>query len=119
MFLIAQVYNKVMLALSPQFINACQQRLLAKQQQLKERLARLSPHTELGGGGGDTDVDEQVLEVESDMVAEAELELFRQHLDRVAKALKKIELGTYGTDDSGRIIPVERLEVLPEADTAT
>jgi DnaK suppressor protein len=37
-------------------------------------------------------------------------------LDRVDRALKKIEEGTYGaSDESGQLIPRERLEAVPES----
>jgi len=37
-------------------------------------------------------------------------------LDRVDRALKKIEEGTYGaSDQSGQLIPKERLEAVPES----
>ncbi len=39
-----------------------------------------------------------------------------QRLERVARALQKIEQGTYGLSDrSGKPIPRERLEAVPEA----
>jgi DnaK suppressor protein len=40
----------------------------------------------------------------------------RERLEQVARALKKIEEGTYGLSDlSGQPIPRERLEAIPEA----
>jgi DnaK suppressor protein len=39
-----------------------------------------------------------------------------ERLERVDRALKKIEEGTYGSSDvSGRLIPRERLEAIPES----
>jgi DnaK suppressor protein len=39
-----------------------------------------------------------------------------ERLERVARALQKIQEGTYGlSDESGKPIPRERLEALPEA----
>ena len=43
---------------------------------------------------------------------------FLDDLEKINKALSKMEAGTYGTDDAGGQIPKERLEVLPWADKA-
>ena len=39
-------------------------------------------------------------------------------MEKIAKALNKIELGTYGVDDFGQAIAEDRLEALPWADRA-
>ena len=43
---------------------------------------------------------------------------FKSDLEKIDKALAKIDAGTYGTDDSGVEISEERLRVIPWADQA-
>jgi DnaK suppressor protein len=65
----------------------------------------------------------QALEYEDDAQKLASLELEGElvgrdalRLERIARALQKIEDGTYGfSDESGAPIPIERLEAMPEA----
>jgi RNA polymerase-binding transcription factor DksA len=42
----------------------------------------------------------------------------KSDLEKVSKALGKIEAGTYGTDDEGKEISEERLRAMPWADKA-
>lgn len=111
--------NKIIL--SSDFIAARKQQLLETLARLQARLKNLHPHIELGsdGGDGEVTVDEQVLEIELDDVTRAMISEIKIHLEKIEKALQKIEVGTYGSDDLGRPIPLERLEVFPEADTLT
>jgi DnaK suppressor protein len=65
-------------------------------------------------GSGEYEDDAQrldLLEVEGNLVARDV-----ERLERVTRALKKIEEGTYGlSDQSGQPIPRERLEAVPES----
>jgi RNA polymerase-binding transcription factor DksA len=99
--------------LSPSFIEETKQALLAKKLQLQEDIAGINPHTELG-----TEVDENAEEVGLDEVNQDLIATMRTDLDKVNKALAKIEAGTYGTDDEGREISEARLRALPWADKA-
>jgi DnaK suppressor protein len=48
----------------------------------------------------------------------SELELERDLIERIARALRRIEEGTYGVSEvSSRPIPLERLEAIPWATT--
>lgn len=99
--------------LSKDFIEEMKQKLLAAKQKLEADLAGLSPHEELGG-----DLDSNVQEVEDDEVSQDMIARINGDLEKIAKALKKIENGTYGTDDEGSPISEERLRVIPWADKA-
>jgi RNA polymerase-binding transcription factor len=65
-------------------------------------------------GSGEYEDDAQrleMLELEGNLVARDV-----QRLERVERALKKVEEGTYGlSDQSGQPIPRERLEAVPES----
>ncbi len=51
-------------------------------------------------------------------VLQAKHEIDQKRLSSIARALEKIELGTYGVSDvSGKSIPQARLEAMPEAVT--
>ncbi len=51
-------------------------------------------------------------------VLQAKHEIDQKRLSNIARALEKIELGTYGLSDvSGKPIPQARLEAMPEAVT--
>ncbi len=51
-------------------------------------------------------------------VLQAKYEIDRKRLSAIARALEKIDLGTYGVSDvSGKAIPQARLEAMPEAVT--
>ena len=51
-------------------------------------------------------------------VLQAKHEIDQKRLSNIARALEKIELGTYGVSDvSGKPIPQARLEAMPEAVT--
>lgn len=51
-------------------------------------------------------------------VLQAKNEIDQKRLNHIARALQKIELGTYGLSDvSGKPIPQDRLEAMPEAVT--
>ena len=100
-------------ALSPDFIAEMKNKLLAEQQRLQDELAGLSAHTEMGD-----DEDENADEVNVDEVSQDAIAAIKGDLQKIEKALEKIEQGTYGTDDDGQQISEERLRVLPWADKA-
>lgn len=99
--------------LSQTFIEEMKQALLLKKQKLQEDLSGLSKHTELG-----SDIDSQVQEIEDDNVSQDLIVTIRTDLEKIDKALNKIEHGTYGTDEEGKEISEERLRVIPWADKA-
>ena len=65
-------------------------------------MAGLKPHEELGG-----DFDSNVQEVEDDEVSQDMIARISSDLEKIEKALAKIEAGTYGTDDEGKEISEE------------
>ena len=89
------------------------QKLLAQKQKLEGDLANLSPHTEMGDGMDENAEEINVDEVNRDLIAS-----MKADLEKVNRALAKIEAGTYGTDDEGRKISEARLRVMPWADKA-
>jgi RNA polymerase-binding transcription factor DksA len=101
------------LMLSQQFIEEMKQKLLAAKKKLQEDLKGLVPHQELG-----EDLDSSAQEVEDDEVSQDVIARVKMDLEKINKALAKIENGTYGTDDDGNPIAEERLGALPWADKA-
>ena len=99
--------------LSSKFIGEMEQALLAKQRELEDSLKGFSGHTELG-----TDLDSQVQEIEGDEVNQDVIAAIKSDLEKINRALEKIQAGTYGTDDSGKEISEERLRAIPWADKA-
>jgi RNA polymerase-binding transcription factor DksA len=98
---------------SPEFIKKMKQRLLEARKKLQDDLAGLKPHEELG-----SDVDASAQEVEDDELSQDLIVRLNSDLEKINKALAKIEAGTYGVDDQGRKISEKRLEALPWADKA-
>ncbi|MEZ4180328.1 MAG: hypothetical protein R3B41_02325 [Candidatus Doudnabacteria bacterium] len=99
--------------LNKDFIEKMKARLIEEQAKLQEDLAGLGEHTELG-----TELDENAQEVEVDMVNANTRAQMSKDLEKIEKALHKIEDGTYGTDDQGNQISEARLEAMPWADVA-
>ena len=99
--------------LLPAFIEEMKQKLLSEKQRLEKDLRGLSEHTELG-----SDLDSQIQEIEGDEVSRDLMAALKSDLAKINKALKKIEEGSYGLDDSGKEISEDRLKVLPWADKA-
>jgi RNA polymerase-binding transcription factor DksA len=97
--------------LSQQFVEEMKQRLLSQKEKLEADLAGLKPHEELGG-----DLDSNVQEVEDDEVSLDMIARINADLEKINKALVKIENGNYGSDDQGNNISEERLRALPWAD---
>ncbi len=94
-----------------QFIEQMKQKLLDHQKKLLGDLARLNPNEHLG-----EDLDSNAQEVEDNEVSQDIIARVEADLAKIEKALAKIQNGTYGTDDEGREIPQDRLNVLPWAD---
>lgn len=99
--------------LTSDFILEMKQKLLAERSRLEKELASLSAHTEVG-----TQTDENAEEVELDELNQNLIRRIKQDLEKIDKALKKIEAGVYGFSDDGKPIAKERLMVLPWADTS-
>lgn len=99
--------------LQQQFIDEMKTKLLEAKQKLEGDLAGLNPHEELGG-----DLDSNVQEVEDDEVSRDMISRITMDLEKINKALAKIESGSYGTDDEGKEITEPRLRALPWADKA-
>jgi RNA polymerase-binding transcription factor DksA len=99
--------------LSQTFIDEMKQALLAQKQKLENDLSDLAPHTEMGD-----DEDENAEEVNVDEVNQDLIATMKGDLEKINKALAKIEAGTYGTDDQGNEISEARLKAMPWADKA-
>jgi RNA polymerase-binding transcription factor DksA len=99
--------------LPQQFLDEMKAKLLAAKAKLEGDLNGLKPHEELGG-----DIDSNVQEVEDDEVSQGMIARIKADLEKISKALEKIENGSYGTDDEGNTISEERLRALPWADKA-
>jgi DnaK suppressor protein len=104
--------------LDPAFIERQRQQLSTLRAALQA-----AAHGEVDEASGNSEANPGPREFEDDAqkltMLELEGHLVRRDLDRLARvdrALKKIEEGTYGKSDlSGRPIPRERLEAIPEA----
>ncbi len=99
--------------LSQEFIEEMRAKLLAEKELLTKDSAGLAEHTEVG-----TEFDENATEVQLDDVSADLRGRMHDDLEKIEKALAKIESGTYGTDDEGKEISEERLRVIPWADQA-
>lgn len=99
--------------LAQKFIDEMELKLQEAKEKLTNDLSGLKPHEELG-----SDVDSSVQEVEDDEVSQDLIARMQADLEKINKALDKIEAGTYGTDDSGKEISEDRLKAMPWADKA-
>ena len=99
--------------LSQSFVDEMKQKLEEQKQKLLADLKGLRPHTEMGD-----DYDENASELEVDEVNQDLIARMQGDLEKIDKALAKIEAGTYGTDDEGNEISEARLRALPWADKA-
>jgi DnaK suppressor protein len=110
--------NSKVQTLEPAFIERQRQQLSLLRAAL---LAAAHGETDEASGNTGSDAGPREFEDDAQKLTMLELEghLVRRDLDRLARvdrALKKIEEGTYGRSDvSGRPIPRERLEAIPEA----
>src|SRR5260221_680146 len=96
---------------SQQFLDEMKQALLAAKSKLQSDLAGLIPHEELG-----EDIDSSAQEVESDELSQDLIARMKADLEKIDKALSKMEAGNYGIDDDGKEISEARLRALPWAD---
>lgn len=111
--------------LTPEFIQEQKEKLHKKQSSFRKALARLKKEEpflqeseEIGGRDADDYIDDAVEGIEQEAIQLNEDELVMA-LEQIEKALKQIDNGTYGTDEStGETISLERLKVYPEATTA-
>lgn len=95
------------------FIEEMHQKLLEHKQRLEAELAGTPKHTELGN-----DEDGSAQEVELDDVNQDIRFQVAKDLEKIDKALQKIQEGSYGVDDDGNQISEERLRAIPWADKA-
>jgi RNA polymerase-binding transcription factor DksA len=99
--------------LTPEFIEEMKAKLLEAKQRLTGDLEGLSSHTEVG-----EDYDENATEIQIDEANQDMRTRFAADLEKIEKALAKIEAGTYGVDDDGQEIGEDRLRAMPWADKA-
>ena len=99
--------------LSQEFLEEMKQKLLVTKKKLEDDLAGLHAHTEMGDS-----YDENADEIGPDEASEDVIALMKADLEKINKALGKIEAGSYGTDDEGKVISENRLRALPWADKA-
>ncbi len=105
-------------ALSPEFIAVQKQRLLDLRVELldAERTARDEANDRREDGAEAEEYEDAAQALDRKEVLQAKHDVDRQRLANIERALKKIELGTYGLSDvSGKPIPKNRLEASPEA----
>ena len=105
--------------LSPQFVAAQRTRLEALKAELLN--ADDAAREEMGdsqrdGGAEAREYEDAAQDMDRKEVLQAKHDVDRPRLANIERALKKIELGTYGlSDQSGKAIPKERLDASPEA----
>lgn len=99
--------------LSTTFIDEMRAKLLEAKDKFESDLAELHAHTELGD-----DEDSSSDEIQIDEASQDMMEKFTNDLEKIEKALQKIDDGTYGTDEEGNEISEARLRALPWADKA-
>ena len=105
-------------ALGPEFIAVQKKRLEALRVELlgAESVARDDINDRQEGGAEAVEYEDAAQTMDRKEVLQAKHDVDRPRLANVDRALKKIELNTYGlSDQSGKPIPKERLEALPEA----
>ena len=105
--------------LSPQFIAAQRKRLEVLKAELlgAESAAQQEAREDEEDGGADAQEYEDAAQaMDRKEVLQAKHDVDQPRLVNIDRALKKIELGTYGlSDKSGKSIPKKRLEASPEA----
>jgi RNA polymerase-binding transcription factor DksA len=99
--------------LSQDFIEEMKVKLLSEKERLTADVQGLLEHTEVGHEEDENATEEQIDEVSSDIRIRMQADL-----EKIEKALAKIDEGTYGTDADGVEIAEERLRVIPWADKA-
>ena len=105
--------------LSPQFIAAQRKRLEALKAELlgADSTAQEATRASQEDGGAEAkEYEDAAQALDLKEVLQARHDVDQPRLANIDRALKKIELGTYGlSDKSGKAIPKERLEASPEA----
>ena len=105
--------------LTPQFIAAQRQRLEALRAELlgaDDAALKELGERQRDGGAEAQEYEDAAQELDRKEVLQAKHDVDQPRLANIERALKKIELGTYGlSDKSGKPIPKERLEASPEA----
>lgn len=94
--------------------------LLAKQQELTNRLNQLKEESSRENNPLSADFEEQAVEREDEEVIEEVGRVAKIELDEVTIALERLEAGTYGIcAECGDPINIERLKVMPMAKYCT
>ncbi|MBL8029726.1 MAG: hypothetical protein JNN11_00570 [Candidatus Doudnabacteria bacterium] len=99
--------------LNQKFVEEMKKALLENKTRLENDLKNIPSHTEMGD-----DEDENAEEINVDEVNTDVTFVMKKDLEKIDKALEKIENGTYGLDNEGREISENRLRALPWADKA-
>lgn len=99
--------------LTQDFIAQMKQKLQEEKTRLETDIAGLEVHTDVGD-----DEDENASEIVMDEVNSDLRGRMEADIEKIDKALAKIEDGTYGVDDEGKEISEARLNAIPWADKA-
>ncbi len=105
--------------LSQDFIEGQRKRLEALKLELLgdgEAAANEAGETQEEHGNEAKEYEDSAQELDRKEVLQAKYDVDTRRLGNIERALKKIELGSYGLSDvSGKPIPKDRLEAIPEA----
>lgn len=95
---------------------AVQQGLLARYNEIQDRLARIEGDRRHTGKPLEQDFEEQAIEVQNDEVLDALDGSIRLEMAQIQRTLTRLEAGTYGLCEScGQPIAGKRLQALPHA----
>ncbi len=101
--------------LSQDFINKCKETLLERKEKLLTDLKVIDEDVDPDRDTGNAEMVDEVqedLKIEKNYIFKKEIE---ESLEKINKALKRIEDGTYGVDSkTGEPIDKARLELFPE-----
>ena len=90
------------------------QRLMARHEEIRGRQNRVSQDLRHVENPLDTTMEEQAQELENDQVLEALDGSLREEMERIERALVRLDQGEYGVCETcGRLITLKRLEALP------
>lgn len=106
----------------PGFVAEMKQRLISEKERLQadlDKIARREEGNDYEANYPDYGRDEEdnATEVGDYIAATATTEAYERQLEEVEAALRRIESGTYGVTQDGRVIPEERLRANPAANT--
>jgi DnaK suppressor protein len=103
--------------LSPDFVNKCKETLIERKERILNDLKIIDEDVDPDRDTGNAEYIDEVqedLKVEKNYIFKKQIE---ENLDKINKALKRIEDGTYGVDTkTGEPIDKARLELFPEAE---